>query len=263
MNVMTLTAPSGHTYTIREQNGQDEEILTNSADVKNIMNITKFLQAIIVETSRKPEGKGLTVDEVLRLPVLDRYAIMFEARIFSLGKDMDFVYRWEMPDGTTEDIEFEQDLTEFLLPYEGILNSDYSEEAIENILQEKPNAIPVYPMRGQERDIIITLETGKKIKFDLLDGHAERYAVKLADNQSTRNAELIARNLHLEVEGNFERVQNFSLFTRKEMAEMRKAVRSIDPVFTGTTELVHPRTNEVVNYPIIANPAFFFPEDME
>ena len=263
MNTLTFTAPSGQTYTIREQNGQDEEILTNVADVKNIMNLTKFIQALIVGTSRKPNGRGLTVEEVLALPILDRYCIIFNARIFSLGNIMEFTYNWTMSDGSVDKLEFEQDLNEFLLPYDRILAKDITEEELNDICDSKPHAIPMYPMPGQEKGIELTLESGKRIKFDLLDGNGERYAVKLTDEKTTRNAEFLARNLYLEVDGRWDRVQNFSLFTRKEMAEMRKHVRAIDPVFQSLTDLTHPTTGETIQYPLIGNSAFFFPEDME
>lgn len=263
MNTLTFTAPSGHTYTIREQNGQDEEILTNVADVKNIMNITKFIQAIIIGTSRKPDAKSMTIEEILNLPILDRYCIIFQARIFSIGNMMDIEYKWKKDDGTSEKLEFEQDLEEFLLPYDKIMAEEISPSELETILNEKPDAIPMYPMQGQEKGIEITLNSGKNIKFDLLDGHGERFAVKLTDDKATRNAEFLARNLHLEVDGKWDRVQNFSLFTRKEMMEMRNKIHALDPSFSGTTTLTHPVTGESVKYPILASSAFFFPEDVE
>lgn len=259
MNTLKFTAPSGHTYTIREQNGQDEEILTNVADVRNIMNITKFIQALIVDSSRKP-GHKFTVDEILALPVLDRYTIIFQARIFSIGEILEFSYTWKDPQ---KEFEYEQDLREYLLPYEDICEGNITAEELSKVLEEKPNAIPVYPVRGQEKGIEITLESGKRIKFDLLDGNGERYAVRLTDNQMTRNAEFLARNLHLEVEGKWDKVQNFSLFSRKDMAEMRSKIHAIDPSFTGYTDLTNPDTQETTKFPLLSTPAFFFPEDME
>lgn len=263
MNTLTFTAPSGHTYTIREQNGQDEEVLTKVSDVKNIMNITKFIQGLILSSSRKPDSRGLTVDEVLALPVLDRYAIIFQARIFSIGEILEFTYDWHREDGSVDKLEFEQDLNDFLLPYDRILNKDIEEEEFKALLDQKPDAIPMYPVPGQEKGIELTLESGKRIKFDLLDGNAERYAVRLSDEQNTRNAEFLARNLRLEVEGNWDKVQNFSLFSRKDMMEMRRYIRAVDPTFQATTDLTHPTTGETIKYPILGNPAFFFPEDVE
>ena len=53
----TFVAPSGKYCTIREQNGEDEEILSNEADAKNLMNITKFIAGIVTETDFTESGK--------------------------------------------------------------------------------------------------------------------------------------------------------------------------------------------------------------
>lgn len=255
----TFTAPSGHEYTIREQNGQDEEILTKASDVRNFMNLSKFLQAILIKSSRK-EGK-LTLDEVMALPLLDRYTILFQARIFSLGNNLEIPYKWPTENGGEETLLYDQDLSEYLLPYGEIPHM--SEEEVLEVFNSHPDAIPMYPYPGQEKDIVITLKTGKKLKFDLLDGNGERAAMKLTEDENTRNAEFIVRNLHLEVDGKWDRVRNFSLFTRKEMAEMRKLIHAADPNFAGTTKLTHPRTGEVVDYLLLATTNFFFPEDVD
>ena len=42
--------PSGYKYQIREQNGADEDILSNLSDMKTLMNLTKFIAAIVVTT---------------------------------------------------------------------------------------------------------------------------------------------------------------------------------------------------------------------
>ena len=87
-------APSGFSYTIREENGEDEEILSNQADAMNgNMNITKFIAAIVVDTDFTDHHR-LTVQDVLNLPFLDRYTIMLQNRIFSLGAVLDFQYKW-------------------------------------------------------------------------------------------------------------------------------------------------------------------------
>ena len=61
----TFKAPSGTEYTIREQNGQDEEVLTNTGEIRRNMNINNFLQGIIMSSSKK-DGK-LSMEEILSL----------------------------------------------------------------------------------------------------------------------------------------------------------------------------------------------------
>ena len=40
---MEFIAPSGFKYVIREQNGEDEDILTNPKDARDLTNLIKFV----------------------------------------------------------------------------------------------------------------------------------------------------------------------------------------------------------------------------
>jgi hypothetical protein len=82
--------------------------------------------------------------------------------------------------------------------------------------------------------------------------------MKLGMENISRNKDLIARNLRLKVEGNWEKVQNFKLFSVKDMAEMRKEISTMDPTFTGTTEIEDPITHNKTEISILAVPTFFY-----
>lgn len=251
----TFTAPSGNTYTIREQNGNDEEILTNVKDINEFMNISKFIQAILVDGSwgnRKPSLK-----EVMDIPVLDRCEILIRSRILSIGKDLVFNYTWKNGDKEST-YEYEEDLTNYLM------RDDFdslSEEEAKAYLEENPQILPKYPF-NQAKDIIIDLPSGKRVKFDLLDGNGEKYLATLQEHETNRNSELVARNLNLLVDGKWERVRNFSLFSYKDMINLRNQVHSIDPSFNPVTDVTNPVTGEVVKFPIMSAPSFFFPEEV-
>lgn len=250
LRTFQFIAPSGYSYTIREENGEDEEILSNPANAKGLMNITNFISAIVVGTDYTKSGK-LTVNDALDMPLLDRYTILFQSRVFSLGNEVDFTYTWP---GDTTPTYYSQDLHEMLLDY-----SDIKEEEV----NEKPNAIPFYPDRERCREINFkgyeyNLKSGKVIKFDLMDGNAEKALITLPVEKQTRNSDLIARNLHLLVGDRWERVERFHLFSIKDMAEIREIVSTIDPVFQGTTDIENPRTGEKAKYSIIGAPRFFF-----
>ena len=90
--------PSGYRYSIREQNGADEDILSNPMDVRNLMNLTKFIQAIVVDTDFTGTRR-LTVEDADRIPLNDRYCILFQSRIFSLGDEVEFEYDWGQEGG--------------------------------------------------------------------------------------------------------------------------------------------------------------------
>lgn len=248
MRTFEFFVPSGYRYEIREQNGEDEEILSNPMDLKDLMNFTKFIQTIVVHTDFTPSGR-LTIQDALRIPVNDRYCILFQSRIFSLGETVEFAYKWD-----TGTVEYEQDIRE-------LLYDDYSEEGrsklTEPYLNEKPDAIPYYP-EGKTFAFNFKLSTGKEIKFNILDGEGERRLITLPKEKQTRNSPLICRNLQLMVEGKWEKVQNFSGFTVKETHEIRKFVMSVDPTFEGAVDIENPTTKEVLRYPIITAPGFFF-----
>jgi hypothetical protein len=242
----TFTTPSGYEVTIREQNGEDEDILTNPRDAANLMNLSKFMAAIIVNSNITPSGK-VTLKDVLALPLLDRYCILFQSRIFSLGETLEISYQWP---GSKEPTLYEENLNNYLF--------DYSTQPTQEELDSKPYAIPYYLEPDNLVNKVITLESGKVISFDCLTGNSEQFILNLEESKKTRNSELLARNLKLEVDGVMEKVHNFSLFSVRDMAEIRKAVATYDPIFTGVTELENPETGEKTLYPILASSNFFF-----
>lgn len=68
----------------------------------------------------------------------------------------------------------------------------------------------------------------------------------------------MARNLRLLVDNKWEKVENFSLFSVRDMAEIRKAVFAYDPVFSGNTEVENPTTGEKAEYPVMLSSSFFY-----
>lgn len=242
-----FVTPSGYKYLIREQNGSDEDILSNPLDVQNLMNLTKFIKAIVVDTDFTSTGV-LTLEDVDRIPLNDRYCILFQSRIFSLGDEVEFDYTWDDIGKQT----YGQSLSEMLF-------KDYSNSPSQEELQEKPHAIPYYPEIKKLTDYELVTTSGKTIKFDLLNGAGERYMITLPSDKQTRNASLIARNLQLLVDGKWEKVTSFHLFSVKDMAEIRKAVSEYDPLFDGNTDVEHPHIpGRIDKYPIMLSPTFFF-----
>lgn len=246
LRTFQFIAPSGHSFTIREQNGEDENILSNPVDAKTLMNLVKFISAIVVDTDFTKSGK-LSIQDTLELPLLDKYCILLQSRIFSLGETLDISYDWPK----IGRVEYTEDLNNYIF-------EDYSQVPSQEEIESKPNAVPYYANGRQLKDIEVVLASGKKVKFDILNGNGEQFIINLPEAKQTRNNELIARNLHLEVNGVYEKVSNFAGFTVREMAELRKIVKAYDPVFEGLTELQNPSTGETVMYPIMVSPTFFF-----
>ena len=249
---LTFSVPSGHTVTIMEQNGEHDDILSHPGDAKNLMNISKFISALIVDSDYSTKGK-ITPEEAHLLPSLDRYCILINSRIHSLGSIIETSYAWPKEEGGPR--EYEIDLEEFLL-------SDYQADIseMEKELLEKPEAIPYYPIK--EREISLELNSGKKVKFYVLDGAAEAQLLNMPPNDRTKNSELTIRGLQLEIEGKYMRVERFHLFTPKDMAEIRQAVKKFDPAFLGQTSLENPSTGQSVAINIMGIPDFFYLGEM-
>lgn len=242
---LTFTTPSGNTVTIREQNGADDDILSNPVEATNLMNLSRFLAGIILKSSYK-QGR-LTVEEVHNLPVLDRYCIIFNSRIFSLGEEVEFTQDWG-PNGGQ--VAYTQDLREFLF--------DYSQKPTEEELQAKPNAIPYYPLGNRFKDIEFQTESGKELKFDLLNANGEAWIANLPLEKQTKNVIYMARNLCLKVNGIYEKVNSFAVFSMRDMRDINKFIHSVDPIFSGNTDIENPITGQVSQINILGVKDFFF-----
>lgn len=246
LRTIKFHVPSGHEFEIREQNGEDEDILSNPREMRTLLHLSRFIAAITVRSTYTASGK-LTMKDALNLPLLDRYCILLQSRIFSLGETLEFDYQW----APNRSVKYEEDLTNYLF-------EDYSQAPSEEEMEAKPYAIPLYPdpsiIDGKE----FTLSSGKKIFWQAANGNTEQTILKLSDEKRTRNAELMARNLMLDVDGKFEKVQNFTLFSVRDMAEIRKLVNTYDPAFQGISDIEDPETGQTAQYPILAAPGFFF-----
>lgn len=260
MRKMAFTLPSGYSCEIREQNGEDEEILSNPATIKNFMNINEFIAGIVTNTNFTTSGK-LLVQDILKLPLLDRAVILLNSRIFSLGEELEFSYKWPRANGSKDPQEFTytQNLKDYLF-------EDYGVKPTEDELNNKPDAVPYYLLpedpensgKVKLRDLTFTLSSGKEIMWDVATVESEQYLMKLGIDNISRNKDLIARNLRLKVDNNWEKVQNFKLFSVRDMAEMRREILSSDPSFTGNTEIEDPITHNKTQVSILAVPTFFY-----
>lgn len=240
----TVWLPTCSNYVvIREQNGEDDDIISNPVKAANLTNLSELISRIVIDTDLTP-NKRLTEEQASNLPCNSRYAILMASRINSLGHIMEFDYAWA--DGTK--VRYEQDLNESLF-------SDYSKSPEESEMIEKPYAIPYYPF-GSTHEFFYTLASGKEIKFNLLDGKGESKIVTTPIK--TKNLEVIARGLAIKVDDKYETVQNFSMFSSKDMREIRNYMNEADPIYNGCIEVEHPLTHQKELFSILGNPAFFY-----
>ena len=247
-----FVAPSGCKYTIREQNGADDDIISNPIEAQTLTNFSRFIMGIVVNTNATESGR-LNLQQAHSLPSLDRYCILLNSRIFSLGNILEFEFDWGKENGGK--VNYEQDLNELLF--------DYAQAPTIEELKNKPDAIPYYPNPDKMKDIEFTLNSGKILKFDVLTANGENYVINLPVEKRTKNQDLIARNLCLQVNGNWEKVQSFHLFSTREMMEIRKYVNTYDPIFAGDVEIENPNNpGQTTRVNIMGNRNFFFPGEI-
>ncbi len=253
-NTETFLLPSGFEVTIREQNGNDDDILTNKATAQDMSNFDIFIAGIVVKTDLPFNVNGrLTVDGAKRLLLRDKYFILFKSRIHSIGKEISFDYSWskkEKADNYTED------LTNYIWDY----NETFPVEGDDNYFSEriKPYQKECY------NPVVITTPSGKEIRLNLLNGIGEKFLLQLPESEQTKNKELEARNIELKNDkGVWEKIKNFTMFNLKDMGYIRKVVAEIDPSLTLTTKVENPKDqSQSDNFPILALKSFFFPEEI-
>lgn len=236
--------PDGKTWVvIREQNGEDDDIISNPVKAEDLSNFSEFISRIVIDTNYTASGK-ITEEVARKMPVNLHYAIIMHSRIFSLGDTFNFSYNWA--DGMN--VEYEQDLKELVF-------NDYSKAPTEEELLAKPYAIPYYPLMEQKL-FYCDLPSGKKVRYHLLDVQGE--AMMMNTQVKTKNLEIKARGLELEVNGVWEKVQNFSLFSVKDMAFIRKSMAETDPVYLGYIDIEHPITKIKQLFSVMGVPDFFY-----
>lgn len=249
-NVRELLLPSGAVAIIREQNGDDDALLSNVAMTKSFEALNSFIHSITpyLSTSINPDKPPLLEDILIR-PLRDKYFILIASRIFSLGNILHFEYNWgsEYPK-----VEYDEDLANYLwdynIPFPGQGDPDYFAERI------KP-----YPTTklGIEETI-----GNKVIRFSLLNSYGEKYLLKLPDTERNINQQLFARDISVKQEnGEWEKISSFKNFKSLEMAKLRNLVSTWDEEFSGLTTVDNPYTNgQSDEISIIQIPDFFFPK---
>ena len=251
---LSFKLPSGYDVTIREQNGNDDDILTNSVTSQDMTNFNIFLASLIIETNLPfAVGGKLTAATAQQLLLKDKYYIIIRSRIHSIGEELIISYDWGEREGGK--ITYTEDLNRYIWDY----SKPFPEPGTPEYDRER---IEPYEVQEPYSEQIVTLDSGKKIKFHLFNGVSEYIMLKLPLDQVTKNAEIKARGLMLFDQGNWTKVENFQNFRPKEMAELKRLIKVADPTFRAMTDLKNPNTGEIVEFSILASPDFFYPEEI-
>jgi len=247
-----LLLPSGGRVVIREQNGNDDDILSSQQGIGDLSNQSTFIQGIVISADWL-DNKPLSHDGVQNLLLKDKYFILFASRIHSLGNEIKFKYDWGKDKGGEQ--EYIDDLNDYIW--------DFSEEIpVKGEDNYNEYRMEPYTANAKEPQVLV-LESGKELAFDCLRVKDEKALLKIDKSKLTKNRELIQRNIRQkQKDGTYQKINNFRFFNKREMIEIHKQVNIIDTPFMPLTEIVNTYNNNSIFYPIISSSDFFFPEEI-
>lgn len=229
---------TGITMATRIWNGEDEDTISLMSSMKDASHTLNFLSGILVS----PRS---TADDILNWKLGLKYYAILQSRIQTHGHILTFEYTF----ASGRKKMFEQDLREFLVDYK----PELGEENSIGMYQAK-----MYP-NGSESQRILTLSSGKVVRYDYLTSKGEKRALLANPDTQSKNQALVVRNLCLSKEGQFVPQVNFRSFSAPEMEEIRKDVKENDPQFEGIMELRGTNPEDIAWVTIFALGEFFFP----
>jgi hypothetical protein len=250
-NLMPLTLASGRKITLRESNGEDEGILSAQSEAESGRNIPGYLSRVIVdETGWK---NPYTAADIMLWHLNDKYQAMVASRIHSLGAEMKF--KWEFEENKnvfhimSEDVsKFNWDFSKGNPPKEG--EEGYEVERI------KP-----YPL-GMQTVVELMLTSKKQVRYTILNTLGEKKALEKSKDSINRNDTMVVRNLEWLNEQNiWQVVENFSIFSSREMKEIRADIEKNDPAYYMRVEITSPK-GATSYVPVIHFADFFFPGEI-
>ena len=244
-DVQQLVCPSGLEVVIRQQNGDDDDVLSNGILIKDGSSAVEFIASLVVDSSIGI----LDIAKVFNMRLADKYFIIVASRIFSIGQIVKFTFDWG---NDQPPLHYEEDLSVFIWDYAKPLpeknDPDYSEFRIPKV---EPDSF---------RELL--LSSGKKIKYDFMNGHGEKYLMTLPINKQSKNQELMARRLALETPTGFTLVQSFKSFSPHDMMQIRNDVEKHDKTLELFSKVVHPTTGAVDYLSILGTTDFFYPREI-
>jgi len=240
-NTEDVTLPDGNVITIREANGDDEDILSSTSYNKDGTAYYRYLANLIVEPRMTWEGVAAMKNRCI-------YYGLYKARLLSLGDEIMFDYTFQTPKiGMAP---FEENLSKF----DRDLSKPYTELEEDKMDKE---VIKAYPAGAAETFEFI-LASGKKLRMRYLTGEMERSTLDGDTEQLSINDKVKLRSLELYTGETWTAIENLSLFTSREMNEIRKALSKNDEQFTCITQVTKSGVTEELSMFLL--PAFFFPQ---
>ncbi len=249
-DAIKLVTPSGFEVIIRQQTGEDDDVISNPNGAYLGEALNKFVQGIIIKLGAN--GTAPSYNDIENMKLGDKYFIMIASRMFSLGPVLKFEYEWD--DG--EVAEYEEELENYIWDYE---LDGFPEKGSELY---SPYRIPPHK-HGDSTQMEFSITSGKKFRFTFMNGLGEKYLMTLPEDQLSKNTELKARNLEQKLGEEWVKVENFKAYTAREMSNIRKEVFDNDPITEVLTEIPHPtKKGKKIMYSLLTSPDFLFPREI-
>lgn len=238
-----VTVPSSRMWEIRETNGEDDATLSKIADALTGENVNNFIANIIVGPE-KPLAK-----DIIDWPINDKYYLLFKQRLLNLGKTFNFK-DIDPTDDKHREVDYEEDISLI----DGDLSSPHYKPG--------PGKVFLYPS-GIKTHIEFKTESGKYYRFKIVTGVEETFSKDIPKEQQDVNTMLLVRHLEVGNNGDWQKVLSFLKISSKEMREIRSNVMHYDRQFAPEVMVKNPYTGMLRQFPLLAMPTFFFPEEMK
>jgi len=251
-----ILVPSGRRFILREQNGDDDDILSNPSTGADGSNIDYYIAGIVVKEIINDKEVTFSLEQAKSLLKKDMIAIIFESRIHNLGNILKFKFDFgDDPVVGKGIIGYEEELSQYLHDYTKPFPLTEEDEGYFKF------KIPPYPESAYGK-FEMTTDSGKRVRINLMNREGMKFILGTKDEETTKNTELKARNLELFTENNWLKVENFSPFSPRDMVNIIAWVKEIDPDYNAITEIAHPVTKYKLNYTLTNSTDFFYPVEI-
>jgi hypothetical protein len=244
-NEITFTLPTGDNVTLTERNGDAESLIGKPVGPKDTVDpLSKYLSKLTV-------APKLTPEQIMAMPSANKYYMLMKDRINSLGPIVKFEHTCSNP-ACEHKAMFEEDLAEF--------DQDLSLPVSELDLVD-PKKIKPYPI-NKGGEVTHTLKDGRVIRFNCLTGVGELRSLRISKEDQSNTLDLILRNFELQTPTGFMVITNFAIFSARQMAEIRGAIKRAEVEFTMASEVICPECDNKEYVPLILQNDFFFPAEI-
>jgi len=243
-NTLTFKTPSGFDVTIREQNGEDDEIISKMKNSTDGSAVNKFLANIITSHN----GTKVTHEGIILWKNKDKYYTLLKSRIFSLGGTITYKHQCVNLECQKEST-FEENLN--------LYDRDFSKPLEESEIDFQYQVTPY--VNGEKLEEELTLSSGKKIKYKYLNGESEKQLLAANKDEISKNTELLVRGIQWFHEEKWQLLLNFRSLSSKDMREIRENIKKFDLPFDAVSEVKCPFCQNRDKISLMAQADFFFP----